>query len=118
MGRTPSLRANSYFIDLASLRENAAAFAPWFEPRSARYEVSAQTKLVLARDFDAAVFVREVHAPRLLMLSVQYDRRLRFYGRLLDHWLATLAVATAALAAAVVAVRSVSGRLQRKRPSA
>lgn len=113
-GLLASLRADSYFVDLTSLRENAAAFAPWFEPRSARYEVSAQTKLVLARDFDAAVFVREVHAPRLLMLSAEYDRRLRCYGRLLDHWLATLA---AALAAAVVAVRSVSGRLRRRRSS-
>jgi erythromycin esterase-like protein len=116
-GLLASLRTDSYFIDLASLRENPAAFAPWFEPRSARFEVSARTELVLARDFDAAVFVREVHAPRLLMLSAQYDRRLRFYGQLLDHWFATLAAATAAIAAAVVAVRRGSARLRRKKSS-
>ena len=117
-GLLASLRDDSYFVDLSSLRDNAAAFAPWFEPRSARYEVSARKEQVLARDFDAAVFVREVHAPRLLMLSDEYDRRLRFYGRLLDHWLATLAAATAAIAASVVAVRRVSGRLRRKKSAA
>ncbi len=100
-GLLSSARAGSYFVDLTALRTQGAAFAAWLEPQSARFEVFARTQLVPARDFDAAVFVREIHATRLLMLSPNLDRLLHLYGWLLDNVLA-ISVACSGLVVLVV----------------
>jgi len=82
--RLAAVRDGSFFVDLTSLRHNTT-FASWLEPLSARYEVPARTQIALARDFDAAILVREVHATRLLMVPTYLDRSLRIYGWGLDH---------------------------------
>jgi erythromycin esterase len=92
-----SIAGGSYFLDLAPLRTNAA----WLEPLRARQEVLGRSHIIPARDFDAAVFVREVHAARLLMLSPGLDRLLHMYGWLLDHVVA-VSVASAGLLGAIV----------------
>lgn len=92
-----SVAGGSYFLDLAPLRSNSA----WLEPLTARQEVLGRSHIIPARDFDAAVLVREVHATRLLMVSPRLDRLLHLYGWLLDHVL-LVSTAGAALLAAVV----------------
>lgn len=92
-----SVVGGSYFLDLAPLRTNAA----WLEPLRARQEVLGRSHIAPARDFDAAIFVREVHSTRLLMLSPGLDRLLHIYGWLLDHVVA-VSVAGAGVLAAVV----------------
>jgi erythromycin esterase-like protein len=92
-----SVVGGSYFLDLAPLRTNAARL----EPLRARQEVLGRSHITPARDFDAAIFVREVHATRLLMLSPGLDRLLHMYGWLLDHVLA-VSVAGAGVLAAIV----------------
>jgi erythromycin esterase-like protein len=77
------IERGSYFLDLAPLRANPA----WLEPLTARQEVLGRSHIIPARDFDAAVFVREVHTARLLMVSPRFDRLLHMYGWLLDHLL-------------------------------
>jgi hypothetical protein len=63
--------------------------------------VLGRSHIIPARDFDAAIFVREVHAARLLMLSPGLDRLLHMYGWLLDHVVA-VSVASAGLLGAIV----------------
>jgi erythromycin esterase len=54
-----------FFIDLRALDSTDTSLAAWFAPTMSRLEAAGRMPTVLARDFDAAVFVREVHAVEL-----------------------------------------------------
>jgi erythromycin esterase len=99
-GLLSSLHPGSYFVDLAPLRSSAA----WLEPRSARHELAAEARIIPARDFDAAVFVREVHSTRLLMVSPELERKIQLFGWLLDHGLEASVVPVAVLGVPAVAL--------------
>jgi erythromycin esterase len=100
--------SGSFFLDLAPLRSNEA----WLQPLTARQEVLGRSHIIPARDFDAAIFVRDVHATRLLMISPRIDRLLHVYGWLLDHLLVVSAAAAALLAALAA---SIVRRVRRRR---
>jgi erythromycin esterase len=54
-----------FFVDLHALDRTDASLAAWFSPTTSRLEATGQMPTILARDFDGAVFVREVHPVEL-----------------------------------------------------
>lgn len=56
-----SASSGDYFINLAALDPGDRSLAPWFAPSTTRLEAAGQLSSVLARDFDGAVYIREVH---------------------------------------------------------
>jgi erythromycin esterase-like protein len=93
-----SVAAGSYFLDLEKIRANESAFAAWFEPLRSRQEVRWWSHVIPARDFDAVIFVREVHSARLLMVPPRLERLLSAYGWLLDRALVLSVAFVASLA--------------------
>jgi erythromycin esterase-like protein len=62
-----SLVRADYFVDLSRLERKSAAHAAWFAPLPSRQEPDDTLDTAVARDFHGAVFVREVHPPRMFL---------------------------------------------------
>lgn len=64
-----SLAPADYFVDLSRLDGKSAAHAAWFAPLPSRQEPDDTLDTAVARDFHGAVFIRQVHPPRMLLPS-------------------------------------------------
>jgi len=85
----------SYFVDLRSL-PTADPTAGWLVPMASRMEGRWTRSAVLARDFDGALYVREVH-PGTGMVPDGAFAVLRVFGFFVDHLIATALVVFASL---------------------
>jgi len=85
----------SYFVDLRSLPTTDPS-AGWLVPMSSRMEGRWTRSAVLARDFDGAVYFRQVH-PGTGMVPDGAFAVLRVFGFFVDHFITTALVVFASL---------------------
>ena len=85
----------SYFVDLLSLPTTDPS-AGWLVPMSSRMEGRWTRSAVLARDFDGALYFRQVH-PGTGMVPDGAFAVLRVFGFFVDHFIATALVVFANL---------------------
>jgi erythromycin esterase len=99
----------SYFVDLSSLPAGDSR-AGWLMPQSSRMEGRWTSSTVLAKDFDGALYVREV-TPGTGMVPDRAFTVLRAFGLAVDH---PLPVATGIVVGVASLVAWVTRRVRRR----